>query len=263
MSSEQPSLSPGLGTLLLGIFIRPRRALQAVIERNGRVWWAPALILLAWVVVVAAISGPIAARATRDQILQMQSSNSGMRDGQTDPAQMEQTLGFITSPVFTIVLPAASGVVGLLIGWLAQAGLLYLSATVLGGRTRFGALWCVVLWTAMPFALRSILQAVFILLTGKVIQYQGLSGLVVPPAAADNPMAVLQLSVSQRVLVTVLGQVDLFVFWNLALLTIGVAIATHFSHRKAALIVLALWGLGILLNVLIAVGSASFTGGMG
>jgi hypothetical protein len=261
MLSESPTLPrPQLKGLLGGIFMHPRRTLQAVAEYNGQGWWLPALILIVLVIAVAVASGPSKARIAREQITQMQSSQTVPGAGQVDPQQLEQTLNFATSPVFTTVLPAATGAIGLVIGWGVQAGLLYLAATVLGGRTRFGAMWGVTLWAAIPFAMRSLLQTGYILFTNQIVQNPGLSGLA--QTTSSDPLAALKISTGQRALVAGLGQVDLFVIWNLILLIVGLAAATHFSHRKAGLIVLGFWVLSVALVVLFTVATGSLAGGI-
>jgi len=250
---------PGLGGLLVGIFIRPRRTLRAIAEHNGQGWWIPLLIMLALTVTVAAVSGPLQAKEMREQIAKMQDGQTRPGQQQGDPEQMEQTLNFATSPVFTVVFPAATGVIGLVIGWLIQAGLLYLSATVLGGRTRFGALWGITLWAAMPFAIRGLLQTSFITLSGSIIKNPGLSGLIERPNG--DPLAALQIPTGQLALISALGQIDLFVIWNLVLLIIGLKVAAGFSARKAALIIIGFWLLGAGANILAAIAGASFAAG--
>lgn len=243
--------------MLIGMFIRPRRTLQAVAEHNGRGWWLPALIVLVLTVVVAAASGPITARQMREQLVQMQST-PGQPGGQADPEQVNQMLDYATSPIFTTVLPAAFDAVKLTIGWVAQVGLLYLITIVLGGRTRFGAMWGTALWAGLPFAVRSLLQTVYILLTNQVIRNPGLSGLVEIPSGG----AWVKLSAGQRMLITILGRIDLFAIWNLVLLAIGLAAAARFSGRKAALIVLSFWVLSTALAIAFDLAQASLAGGI-
>ncbi len=258
MSESKPTFRPGLGGLLGGIFIRPRQTLGAIVESNGRGWWIPLLVMLVLTVTLVVLSGPIQAKEMREQIAKMQDSQS-IPGQQGNPEQLEQTLSFATSPIFTIALPAASGAIGLGIGWLIQVGFLYLIATVLGGRTRFGALWGVVLWAAMPLAIRLLLQTGFVTLTGSTIKNPGLSGLV--EQSAGDSLAALRAPAGQLALSAALGQLDLFVIWNLVLLIIGLKIATGFSARKAALIIIGFWLLGIGLNILIAVVGASLAAG--
>lgn len=259
MSNETSIPSrPALGSMLAGIFVRPRRTLQAVVEHAGRGWWAPLLIMLALTIIMVAVSGPITARMTREQIAKMQ-GGQGISGGDAGSDQFNQTVDFVTSPVFTIVLPAVSSALGLLIGWVIQAGFFYLAVTVLGGHTRFRTLWGIALWSAMPLALRTLIQTIYIAVTGNLVTNPGLSGLV--RSASSDPLAALKTPPGQLALSTALGQIDVFVVWNLALLIIGIAAAARFSHRKAALIVLIFWLAGILLNTAIAVASVSLAGG--
>ena len=54
----------------------------------------------------------------------------------------------------------------------------------------------------------------------------------------------------QMVLVAFLSRIDLFLFWNLILLVIGVAVTTRLPRRKAALVTLGVWLLLTALGLL-------------
>lgn len=258
MTNKVSISCPSFTSMLAGIFFRPRRTLQAVVEHAGRGWWVPLLIMLALTIAMVVVSGPITARMTREQIAKMQ-GGQGISGSDASSDQFNQTLDFVISPVFTIVLPAVSSSVGLLISWVIQAGFFYLAVTVLGGHTHFRTLWGIVLWSAMPLALRALVQTIYIAATSNLVTNPGLSGLVKPPSS--DPLAAIKMPTSQLALSTALGQIDVFVVWNLVLLIIGIAAAARFSHRKAALIVLIFWLAGVLLNAAIAVAGASLAGG--
>ncbi len=152
---------------------------------------------------------------------------------------MERALEAVTSPLLVTIFPSVSAVLGLVVGWLVWAGALYLLGMAIGSRASFGALFRTVVWAWIPYAVRGLLQSLYILATGRLIAHPGLSGLVLSPqtkgAIATPPTP------GQMVAASVLGRVDLFLFWNLALLVIGTAIATRLSTRKATVLVAVIW----------------------
>jgi hypothetical protein len=98
----------------------------------------------------------------------------------------------------------------------------------------------VVVWAWLPYGLRGLLQTLYILLSGQLIVNPGLSGLVrSEPSVGEAVLA--PPSAGQTFLTTFLSRIDLFLVWNLILLVIGVAVTTHLSRRKAALVTLGVW----------------------
>ena len=115
-----------------------------------------------------------AVKATQEQMGER--AGSGMSADQE--AQMDQAMSIAASPLITVVFPSVAKVLGLVVGWLAWAGALYLAGTAMGGRSTFGQMFRTVMWTWIPFALRGLLQTVYILTSGQAISNPGLSGFV-------------------------------------------------------------------------------------
>jgi hypothetical protein len=161
----------------------------------------------------------------------------GMELSEEQRAQMEE---LVASPLIIIVFPAITTVLGLMIGWLTWSGILYLAGMVLGGRSTFDALFRVVVWTWFPYVLRGLLQTVYILVSGQLIAHPGLSGFV-SSAPSASEMVAAPPSLGQLALTSFLAQVDLFLFWRLALMVIGVVVVMRLSWRKAVPIVVGIW----------------------
>jgi hypothetical protein len=124
---------------------------------------------------------------------------------------------------------------------LAQATLLYFMALVSGGELTFGAMFRLSVWSRIPMAIGSLVQAGFIAFAGRLIQYPGLSFFVATGDLmqdARNPLFVL------------LGSLDLFWLWHLLLVMLGVAVVAHFSRAKALVLTLVYGVLALAITVL-------------
>jgi len=245
-----------------GIIRQPRRTFENLRERPQRAWlWMAALALLVSLLPVltsASISTRLAREAMQQNLENLREQNPGMT-----AEQEEQMLGFAANPLFTTVIPGVSAVIAALVGWLIWSGAIHLLSTMLGGGETFGQIWRVVIWSQLPFVLRNLLQGAYITLSGELIVNPGLSGLVAPQRSAEEAIQQFMSappSTGQLVLQAILGKIDLFMIWNLVLLAIGIAVTARLSGRKAAVIVILVWGVLTLLGVvptLISTGMAS------
>jgi hypothetical protein len=124
-------------------------------------------------------------------------------------------------PVFMYILPMVGSLTGLWLGWLILAGLLHLGSTLSGGRGSMQGAFNVVAFASLPFALRDILRAVYMLAASHVITSPGLSGFA---SSAGFVSRLLQFT-------------DLFLLWNIILLTIGFSISDGLPRNKAIITV--------------------------
>jgi hypothetical protein len=245
MSEEKAPLpeQQGLPRLLWGMIVRPRATLGYLRERGGRTWWVPALLAVLLVVLPTVVAAPIATRQAREAVLATQEQWGEQQEGKMsaeEQVQMEQAMSVAASPLITVVFPAVRGAVGLVVVWLVWAGVLHLAGLALGGRSTFGQMVCMVVWTWLPYTLRGLLQTVYILVSSQIIANPGLSGFAQGSHTADE-LVPASPSLGQIVLRALLRQVDVFLFWNLILLVIGVMVTTHLPRRKAILATLGVW----------------------
>ncbi len=225
--------------LVWGILVQPRATFRAVSEEGRRAWWLPALLAALMAVLPIAVGAPLRAQQQREAVAIVQEQFGG----ETTPEQqqqMEQALKAATSPLLITVFPSVSALLGLAVGWLVWAGALYLIGMAVGGHASFGTLFRTVVWAWMPYAVRGFLQSLYILLSGQLIVNPGLSGLVYDARSAREALTSPP-TPGQMVAASFLSRVDLFLFWNLALLVVGTVVATRLSTRKALLLVLGVW----------------------
>jgi hypothetical protein len=252
--SEKKTPAPdrqGIPRLLWGMIVRPRATLEYLHEHGGRTWWVPALLAVLLVALAVVAAAPITARQAREAVAAAQEQWGEQRGEMSaeEQAQMEQGMSIAASPLITVVFPALGGGVGMVVGWLAWAGALYLASTTLGGRSAFGPMFRTVVWAWLPYTLRGLLQTVYILVSGELIANPGLSGLVLDSRSVSD-LVLAPPSLGQTMLAAFLSRVDLFLVWNLILLVTGVMVVTRLPRRKAVLVTLGVWVVLTLVGML-------------
>ena len=124
-----------------------------------------------------------------------------------------------------------------------------------------------IVWARMPLAIRSAVQAVYMVVSGTCIYNQGLSGLVYDrtPSLTGATMGVGMVSAvagafrsagptrTQLVLATLLGRIDIYMVWSLLLTVAGVWTFAHLSRRKALLVTLGIWVVATAVGLLPAI----------
>jgi hypothetical protein len=236
----------GLLRLVWGIIAHPRSTLTYVSERGRRTWWLPALLILLLTIAFVAASGPIRTRQARQEMRAAQEEMAKRLGQELSEEELERAQSITASPMITVVFPTAASAVGRVAGWLIWAGALYLASIALGGRGNFGQMFPVTVWSGLPYALRSLVQTIYVLVSSHLIENQGLSGLVQQDLSAADAIASPP-TTGQMLLSAFLARVDLYLVWHLVLLVIAVAAATRLSRRKSALVTLGVW---ILLTAL-------------
>jgi hypothetical protein len=227
----------------------PRNTLKYLNESAKPRWWLPALLAVLMAVLPVVAGAPLTAEQAREAVLASQERIAEQQGTELSEEQRAQMEGMVASPLLIIVFPAIGALVGLVIGWITWSGSLYLAGMVFGGRSTFGALFRMVVWTWLPYALRGLLQTGYILGTEQLITNPGLSGFVSRAPSVEEMLATPP-SLGQLALSAFLAQIDLFLLWRLALMVVGVGVVMQLRRRKAIAIVLGIWllltGLGLL-----------------
>jgi hypothetical protein len=139
-------------------------------------------------------------------------------------AQMMQALQMRQGPVFRYVFPALTAILAVWIGWLLVGGMLHLFTTLQGARGDASSALNLVAWSGLPYAVRDILQIIYLLITRKLITASGLSGFIPSDTVGLNLF-----------LAELLALIDIYLLWRLLLLIIGIKAASGFSTGKALL----------------------------
>lgn len=197
--------------LLIGIIDRPRAALAYVLAHPRWKWLLPGLLCLAATALLLMVSAEeLSRQAAQQQAAAMQALGDQLQTmTAAQQEQMRQQMARFSSPQFLAATTFATGALGLVVGWLFAAGLLFIGLAIGGGGLKYAPLVAAVSWTWLPFALRSLVDAGWVLATGAVRVNPGLSYFF---STGDL------LADAGNLLWLLAGQVDLFWLWHLALI---------------------------------------------
>jgi hypothetical protein len=240
---------PSSLALLIGIIDRPRATLAAVLAQPRWKWLIPLVICLAAAALLLLVSAEgLSQQTAQQQAAALQAVDDQMQ-GMTESqrAQMRQQMATFTSPLFLGLTSFAVGAIGLALGWLLGAAILYFGLAVGGGDVSYAPLPAAMSWTWLPFALRDLVSAGWTLVTGAVRANPGLSYFVATGdsvADAGNPLWLLA------------GQVDLFWLWHLVLVY---ALIKAARPRGGALVLTLFYA---LVYLLVRVGPALLAAGL-
>jgi hypothetical protein len=210
--------------LLPGIIDQPQRTLaQVALYPRGR-WLIPAIFLILALSVLSVLSSPFAAQEATKQL---QAQLATLPADQMQIAQ--EQLQFFSSPPFMMGMALVLGGLGLLVGWIVAAAILYVVSLLAGGEIDYGQAFALAPWLWLPYGLRDLVQALYIFIDGKMIVYQGLSFLV---ATGDS------LKDARNLAYLLLSQVDLFSLWHFLLAYAGLRAVGHLSRSSAAFMAL-------------------------
>lgn len=230
----------GVWRALLGWIDQPRKTLRYVIENpSWPVRLAPVLVVLVSLVVVTVVSAPLLSEVSRQQAEEQIEAQMGSLSGE-QAEQVRRSLDTFTSPLFLGVTAIALGTLGLVFAWFFRGALLFLISYLFGTDNRYMQMVTLVLWTWLPLALRDLVQAIYIVLSGQLVVHRGLSFLVASSDQAQH---------AGNLLYGLLSQVDVFLVWHLVLVAIALTVSTRASAVKAAVGTVGYWGVSALVGL--------------
>jgi len=222
--------------LLLPALFKPRDTFARLAAQNRPAWFTPLLVLTLTGLLAVLVAGPI--KVTLAQTGQVELPIGFEFWTPEQQAQYFQAQQASSGPVFVYVFPAILLLLRVWFGWLVTGGVLHLILTMLGGRDTTGGALNVVAWASLPFALRDLLQAGFMLIEKQLVN-SGVEGFA-PVGEGLVPAIVAEL----------LARVTLYGLWYFLLLIIGVRVTTSLSVGKALTGVLIALAVTLLLGIL-------------
>jgi FtsH-binding integral membrane protein len=111
---------------------------------------------------------------------------------------------------------------------------LFFISYLLGTDNKFRQMVTLVMWTWLPFAVRDLVQAVYVLISGQLPLNKGLSFLVASSDQAQN---------AGNIAYGFLSQVDPFLAWHLFLVAIGLTVTARSTALKTAIGTISYWAL--------------------
>ena len=204
---------------VLPLFFRPARTLKTVVERDHPFWQTPLLILSVLAILVVLVGAPI-----RTQLSQ-QVGELPPDFQYWPPDQQEQYFASQANkanPLFIYLFPALGALIGIWLSWFLFGSILHLALTLSGSRGTSRQAINLVAWASLPFAIRSIVTLLAILINKRLIEAAGVSGFIAADAQGFASF--------MRVL---LAFVDIYLIWQVILLMVGSLPLTGLSRGKA------------------------------
>ena len=252
-NEELKSEHTGWGRRVLDTFINPDRSFEVIRDHKSIAWILTALVI------ITAIAFP--------QILIIQRTIAQFR---TEGPDIPPSAGFseeelaqmqAATPTFTFWIGLVGAIVGLMIIWLLWSGIILLFVSMFGGRTEFGRLWRLAVWTSLPLAIQGIINGIYLSVAGGVLPL--LTSLA---AFLNNPMeqftasfesgtsaqdftAFTPPSAGEMALFSLAGSLDIFSIWRLLLLVLGVMVIAKLNWKKSAAIIFIPWLIGVGISV--------------
>jgi hypothetical protein len=209
--------SKGMFERIIGIFISPAETMRDIAARPS--WLLPLIIV--------AVVGSVGSIFLKDAIVQQQIE--GMQKRNMTDEQIQQALPMMekimtyTVPLFALIVTP--------ITYLILAGIgLFVGNVILGGETKFSTLFSVTCWSGIITVLSSLINIPVMANRQSMESATSLGSFF---AAEENKTFFHHL----------LGQIDLFVIWWVAILGFGVAAAYKFSTKKAMTMVFVVWAI--------------------
>ena len=230
----------GVWRALVGWIDQPKKTLRYVMEKpRWTLWLAPALVIVISLVIATVVSAPALSELSREQAEQQMTAQMGGLSGEQE-AQVQSTLETFTSPLFLAAMGIGMGTVGLILTWLFRGAVLFLISYLFGTDNKYAQVVTLVVWSWLPFALRDLLQAVYVVLNGQLPINRGLSFLV---ASGD------QVQNAGNLAYGLLAQVDPFLAWHLILVAVGLAVSTRCTRLQTVVGTVGYWALTALVGL--------------
>lgn len=224
---------------LAGVLFSPVETFRQIARRPD--WIVPLALL---VIVAIGSSVLVAPHIDLEPQLREQYEKQGMSEEQVDKAL--EIVGRIQK--FQAVITAIF--VPILI--LVIAGVFLLLLKLFGAETTFRQTFSVTLYAWVPQILKSIISSALIIPRG-LVDVREL------PSLLKSNLGFLADPIDAPVVFSLLSSLDVFTFWTIALLTIGLSEASKFSRGKTAGFVIGAW----IVVVVVKLGFAVLQGGLG
>jgi hypothetical protein len=220
-----------LWDVLISMIDRPGKALADLAAFPRWRWLLPVVLIIAALAASLALSAPLLAVQAR-QVLAEQMARVPAEQAR----MLEAQLAALQKPEVVVGAAFASALLGLLVGWLLQAIVLYFGILIAGSELNFKSVLAVMPWLSLPFALEFLLQGAFAATQGHLIVNQGLSYLV----SAGKP-----LEDARNLAYVALGQLTLFRLWHWVLVYALLRRAARLTSGSAAALTLIYAVLGV------------------
>jgi hypothetical protein len=229
--------------------LHPRRTMTSILQNQSYGWFIPLILTTGLLLVFSIVQHNMVNKQSQlspelymDPMMGSSDVISApMGKGGGGAVYMDESTPMEGLPVQTgestleFVLKTLARLGGLWLVWLLFATMLHLGLMIAGGNLEQRAIFRLVAWTTLIFAVRTLIQILFMLISGQPILGDGLSGML-PEVNGQLPF-----------LAYILSGVDIYFILQLILLFMGFHQSTNLAARKiaSALLVSALILLGL------------------
>lgn len=214
---------------IINIFFSPSKVFPSLKEKPS--WALPLIIVL----IFTALTAVVTVIATKDVALAKQEEilkERGMSD-----EQIQQAKAFMTGPL-PIVMGAIGAIVITAVILLIFALLINVLLPALGGVGSFARVFSVVSHSALVMVPGNIVRLLLIVLTKSIYATTSLAAFT--PNLGRNSIA-FQL----------LGSLDLFVIWEMVLVTMGIRITNDIKKNNAYILVFGIWLGSVIISLVL------------
>ncbi len=240
--------------LLLGVLFRPKTTFGYLKDNHKKAWWLPALLILLLTIAplwAASRPSPAAQVMPPDKMEMVTNVDPSMLEGMPS----ESSTSALASGGLNL-LEFGGALLGTFAAWLLWGGALYLASVFLGRSSSFGQMFRLAVWTWLPYGLRGLAQAIFILMTGEAIVNAGFSGFILDKSVTS----LIPPGPGQLALASILSRVDIFMIWHVLLVSVALMAFTGLTHRKALTATLTIWLVFALVGIVPAIFGGMLSG---
>ncbi len=148
-----------------------------------------------------------------------------------------------SSTFLTKILSALGNILSFALTWLILGSIINLLSISMGGQANTHMALIFAAWASVPVGARAVMQIMYALATGSSVTAIGLSGFA--PTADSNAAIFLG---------NLLEQVDIYMIWQVVLLTIGVSVMTKLNNKKPIIVAVSSMLILILIKSLLGLG---------
>ena len=214
---EQTGGAPQMGPFqrLVGVLIDPGRTFLSIDRKPT--WLFPVIVMVLAVIISNALVADFRIQEARQGIAQNERLTPEQRENIYDRMDEQQAQPFMK--LLTYVIGPIVGVLGFIF---VISGALYFGGTVmLGGETPFKKVLSVSSWASMVTIPELLLKTPLMLLKKSPQAHISLAALM--PSGSEKSL-----------LFNILKHTDLFVIWEITLISMGLALVYRFTTKKAA-----------------------------
>ncbi len=214
---------------MIDIFFSPGRVFAGLKEKPD--WLKPLIVLLLVIAIVSVMIFVL----SRDTILTQQEEL--MRERGLGEEQIAQAQRITGSPIIMVV-SGFSGAFFTALVLVLFALILFLLVPLFGGNARFPVIMSVVCYAGLITGLGAILRLVLVAITNN-------------PYSSFSPAGFAANMSKTSFFVRILTGIDLFIVWQMILVSMGIHITSDIKKENAYLLVLIIWVTSLFLGALL------------